>query len=88
MSGFPLGFSSTGGCPGACLPGEQVPGGRSRRWEGGEGSRASAWGTERQQEGRRPGQGSYLLRLLRALRGGLLHLSQFACLCAAAADLA
>lgn len=45
-------------------------------------------GTERQQEGRRPGQGSYLLRLLRALRGGLLHLSQFACLCAAAADLA
>ena len=44
MSGFPLGFSSTGGCPGACLPGEQVPGGRSRRWEGGEGSRASAWG--------------------------------------------
>ena len=52
MSGFPLGFSSPGGRPGACLPGEHIPGEMSRRWEGGEGRRGSAWGSrERNRKG-------------------------------------
>ena len=51
VSGFPLGFSSPGGCPGACLPGEQVPGEMSRHWEGRRGS------TKGCREGTRKGGG-------------------------------
>lgn len=84
MSGFPLGFSSPGGRPGACLPGDHVPGEMSRRWEGGEGSRGSAWGS-REPTGKEAAPPS---QVAQGFPGGFLHLSQFACLCVVAADLA